>query len=312
MYTFAERDVAISRLPQPARTAHDRSVRRRELLKAAMAAPLVAACDRAARDRRPRAMPALFLAHGSPLLLDDEVWVRELRTWAQRIPRPRAILVLSAHWELAPLTLGATRTVPLVYDFEGFPDRYYRVTYAAPGAPDLADRVTALVAPLTSQVYDQPTRGLDHGAYVPLVAMYPDASVPVLQASLPSLEPADLFALGRALAPLRDEGVLIIGSGFLSHNLWAAHFETPRDVLVDRWAADFDAWCADALARRDVDALLDYKHRAPAIERALPTHEHFAPVLAALGASIDRADPVAFPITGWIGGNLTRRSIQFG
>src|SRR5262245_1663224 len=154
-------------------------------------------------------MPVIFLAHGSPLLLDDAGWVAELGRWAAAMPRPRAVLMLSAHWEQKPVTLGATRTVPLVYDFYGFPDSYYRVTYPAPGAPELASRVRALLGP-TQPVADDPGRGLDHGAYVPLVAMYPRADVPVLQVSLPTMDPATLFALGRALAPLRREGVLIV------------------------------------------------------------------------------------------------------
>lgn len=270
-------------------------------------APLVAACHRA--TPAPDVMPAIFLAHGSPLLLDDASWVRELATWAGAMPRPTAILMVSAHWEADPITLGATQTVPLFYDFAGFPDRYSRVQYPAPGSPALADRVAALLAP--RPVWDAPHRGLDHGAYVPLVAMYPRADVPVLQISLPTLEPAELLALGRALAPLRREGVLIIGSGFLTHNLRMGHFDDPA-ARPDGWAADFDAWCADVLARRDVDALLDYRARAPGVATALPTHEHFVPVIVAMGASIDRSEPVTFPITGWMAGTFTRRSLQLG
>jgi 4,5-DOPA dioxygenase extradiol len=150
---------------------------------------------------------------------------------------------------------------------------------------------------------------LDHGAYVPLVAMYPEADVPVLQVSLPSLEPPALLALGRALAPLRDEGVLIAGSGFLTHNLRAVDFSPGAQTPA--WALEFDAWAEDALRRRDVDALLDYRRRAPGVRQALPTHEHFVPVLAALGAG-DDGGAVQFPIAGFWGGSLTRRSVQFG
>ncbi|MBX6768739.1 MAG: dioxygenase, partial [Actinomadura rubrobrunea] len=155
-------------------------------------------------------MPVLYLSHGAPPLADDAVWSAQLARWAADLPRPRAVLMVSAHWEEAPLTIGATRTVPLVYDFWGFPRRYYEVTYAAPGAPDLADDVRRLLP----GVHHDPERGLDHGAYVPLKEMYPDADVPVLQMSLPTLEPARLFEIGRRLAPLRDQGVLIAGSGF--------------------------------------------------------------------------------------------------
>jgi len=254
-------------------------------------------------------MPALFVAHGAPPLLDDAGWVAELRAWAGALPRPRAILVLSAHWEARPVTLGATRTVPLIYDFFGFPERHYRQTYPAPGAPELAARVRALLAP-HGPVAEAPERGLDHGAYVPLVAMFPAADVPVLQVSLPGLDPGAVLALGRALAPLRDERVLIVGSGFLTHNLgriaWQPGAATPA------WAREFDAWAAGALERRDVDALLDFEAKAPAARIALPTTEHFVPVLATVGAAADDPAPPTFPITGFWLGSLTRRSVQLG
>ncbi|MGH3431461.1 MAG: dioxygenase family protein, partial [Thermocrispum sp.] len=138
-------------------------------------------------------MPALYLSHGAPPLADDERWTNELAGWSNRLPRPEAILVVSAHWEEAPLTLGATSTVPLVYDFWGFPDKYYDVTYPAPGAPHLAEQVRRLLrspaAGKGHRVQDSPERGLDHGAYVPLVEMYPDADVPTLQISMPTLDP---------------------------------------------------------------------------------------------------------------------------
>jgi 4,5-DOPA dioxygenase extradiol len=252
-------------------------------------------------------MPCIFLAHGSPLLLDDAKRVGELATWSSRMPRPRSILMISAHWTAKPVALGATRTVPLVHDFFGFSPKYYDVAYPAPGAPELARRVRELLAP---DVVDEPDRGLDHGAYVPLVAMYPDADVPVLQMSIPTMDPTALVDLGRRLAPLRREGVLVVGSGFLTHNLRT--FEPDVDAPPPRWACEFDAWTADALARRDVDALVAYRERAPGVRFALPTHEHFVPVLVALGASVDDADDVAFPIEGFTYGSFTKRSVQFG
>jgi 4,5-DOPA dioxygenase extradiol len=255
-------------------------------------------------------MPAIFVAHGAPPLLDDQPWMAELNAWAGRLPRPRSILMLSAHWEQRPITLGATTTAPLVYDFYGFPRRYYEQQYPAPGAPGLAARVRQLLAP-GDRVVDDPDRGLDHGAYVPLVAMYPHADVPVLQVSLPSLDPTELFALGRKLAPLRDEGVLLVGSGFLTHNLRAIDFRP--DAESPAWAVEFDAWAKDALERKDVDALLDYRRRAPGVRLALPTTEHFVPVLVTLGAAAeDPADAVAFPIEGFWGGSATKRSVEFG
>ncbi len=253
-------------------------------------------------------MPVIFAAHGAPTLLDDDGWMQELAAWAQAMPRPEAILMVSAHWERWPLTLGATRTVPLTYDFYGFPERYYRTEYPAPGAPDLAARVRGLLAGAGAPLADDPERGLDHGAYVPLVAMYPKADVPVLQISMPGLDPGMLFRLGVALAPLRDEGVLIFGSGFLTHNMsYAFRPGTPA------WARDFDSWAADALARFDVDALLEFRSRAPAVETALPTWEHYAPVLVAVGAASGTTPRVTFPITGfWQDGAFTRRSVRLG
>jgi 4,5-DOPA dioxygenase extradiol len=253
-------------------------------------------------------MPAIFLAHGSPFLLDDAEWVAALSQWAKALPRPTSVLMLSAHWERRPVTLGATRTVPLVYDFYGFPAKYYEVTYAAPGAPELAQRVRELLG--TTQPIAESERGLDHGAYVPLVAMYPGAEVPVLQVSLPTLDAPTLFGLGRALAPLREEGVLVVGSGFLTHNLMA--MDMRPNAATPAWAAEFDAWAADVLARKDADALVDYRNRAPGVRQALPTHEHFVPAVAALGAAADESGPVTFPITGFNFGSLTRRSVQFG
>ncbi len=253
-------------------------------------------------------MPVIFAAHGAPVLLDDAGWMAELAAWAKAMPTPASILMVSAHWEQRPTSLGATRTVPLVYDFYGFPEKYYQTTYAAPGAPALAARVGDLLRERNIAFTHEPDRGLDHGAYVPLVAMYPGADVPVLQMSMPRLDPAELFELGRALAPLRQDGVLVFGSGFLTHNMRYAF--RPG---IPSWAREFDAWAGDALSRFDVDALLDFRSRAPAAETALPTWEHYAPVIVAAGAVGDERPRTTFPITGfWMDGAFTRRSAQFG
>jgi len=248
-------------------------------------------------------MPAIFLAHGAPPLLDDELWMRELAEWSRSLPRPRSILMISAHWEEQPATCSNPAGAPLVYDFSGFDEKYYQVQYPAPGAAALSARVQTLLRCESS------TRGLDHGAWVPLIPMYPAADIPVLQLSLPTLEPGPLFELGRALAPLRDEGVLIVGSGFLTHNLRTLD-RSPRPVTPG-WARDFDAWTAEALLELEFDALLDYRARAPGVALALPTHEHFVPLFATLGASAEGELP-AFPIEGWYLGSLTKRSVQFG
>jgi 4,5-DOPA dioxygenase extradiol len=253
-------------------------------------------------------MPVVFAAHGAPVLLDDAAWMQELATWAKAMPRPKSILMVSAHWEERPTTLGATRTVPLVYDFYGFPEQYYKTTYEAPGAPALAARVRELLRDKAIAVADSPERGLDHGAYVPLVAMYPRADVAVLQMSIPGLVPDELVGLGRALAPLRDEGVLIFGSGFLTHNM---HYAFRPGVPA--WAREFDAWAEDALSRLDLEALEDFYARAQGARVALPTWEHYAPVLIAAGAVADERPKAVFPITGWwMDGAFTKRSVQFG
>jgi 4,5-DOPA dioxygenase extradiol len=253
-------------------------------------------------------MPVIFAAHGAPVLLDDAVWMAELAAWARAIPRPKSILMVSAHWEERPTALGATSTVPLVYDFYGFPARYYETRYPAPGAPDLAARVRDLLRESAVAFTSEPERGLDHGAYVPLVAMYPGAEVPVLQISMPRLDPEELFDLGRALAPLRDEGVLVFGSGFLTHNMRYAF--RPG---IPEWAREFDSWAAEALSRMDVEALKGFRRLAPAAEVALPTWEHYAPLLVAAGAAADGRPRASFPITGfWMDGAFTKRSVQFG
>jgi 4,5-DOPA dioxygenase extradiol len=293
---------------------------RRAALRALVALPLLgAACSQAKRKTmtnrleplRPEAsrrMPAIFAAHGAPVLLDDEVWMKQLAAWAKAMPRPKSILMVSAHWEERPTTLGATQSVPLVYDFYGFPEKYYQVKYPAPGAPELAARVRELLGQQAIAYADDPRRGLDHGAYVPLLPMYPEAEVPVLQVSMPGLVPDELVALGRALAPLRDEGVLIFGSGFLTHNMRYAF--RPG---VPGWAREFDAWAEQSLTRLDLDALEDFRAKAPGAQMALPTWEHYAPVLVAAGAVADERPKTTFPITGWwMNGAFTKRSAQFG
>ncbi|RCW38496.1 4,5-DOPA dioxygenase extradiol [Halopolyspora algeriensis] len=254
----------------------------------------------------PNRMPSLYLSHGAPPLADDPVWTRQLAEWSRNLPRPKAILMVSAHWEEAPLAVGATTTVPLVYDFWGFPERYYTVRYPAPGAPELAARVRALLHGPDTPVQDHPDRGLDHGAYVPLVEMYPEADIPVLQISMPSLQPQRLVHVGRLLAPLRDEGVLIVGSGFFTHNLQALGSPT-----TPNWSIEFDDWGKQALQSRDIDALLDFREKAPAGRLAHPRTEHFAPLFVTLGAAEEELDDQKTAIDGFWHG-LAKRSVQFG
>lgn len=252
-------------------------------------------------------MPALFIAHGAPMLLTDEARVAGLATWAKALPRPKAILMISAHWEARDLTLGATTQQPLIYDFYGFPEPLYQLKYPCPPAPELADRVETLLAKVT-QTRRDPTRGYDHGTYVPLLCCYPEADIPVLQIALPNVSAAKLIEIGRALAPLRDEGVMIIGSGYITHNMRAGFHQGPPRP----WAVDFDAWIADAVRRKDIQALAHFESQAPGAAESLPTDEHFLPLLIVVGTSLPYDEPISFPIDGFEYGSFSRRSVQFG
>ena len=257
----------------------------------------------------PGVMPALYLGHGAPPLLDDPVWSAELSTWAAGLPRPRAILIVSAHWESAPMALSAQGAgTPLVYDFGGFPARYYNETYPTPDASALAALVTS-VMPDGMSLHQHPTRGLDHGAWVPLKLMFPSADIPVLQLSLPTHDPLTLIGIGQRLRPLRDHGVLIIGSGFLTHGLpflrdWRIGASPPS------WSVEFDAWAREALADGDIELLADFRSRAPGMPYAHPTVEHLSPLFVALGAATAPDAPRDAQIDGfWMG--LSKRSFAF-
>nr|WP_235174781.1 class III extradiol ring-cleavage dioxygenase [Tomitella biformata] len=254
-------------------------------------------------------MPALYLSHGAPPLFDDPLWISQLFAWAQDLPTPKSILIVSAHWEAAPLTLSAPAAhTPLVYDFGGFAERYFHMQYATPDANPLARRVLAAM-PDSEPVHAHPSRGLDHGAWVPLKIMYPDADVPVLQLSMPTHDPARLLSLGRRLQSLREEGVLVIGSGFMTHGLPYLSRENFAHNTVPAWSVDFDVWAADALARGDVDALSDFRAQAPGMPYAHPTVEHFTPLFVTLGAAVDPELPVQTIIEGTQFG-LSKRSFQ--
>lgn len=257
-------------------------------------------------------MPVIYLSHGAPPLADDDRWRAELAAWSQALPRPKNVLVVSAHWEQAPVALSATGgEVPLVYDFWGFPQRYYDVTYEAPGAPDLAASVERLVATRDTPVIREDGRGLDHGAYVPLVEMFPDADVPVLQMSMPTLDPQRLFELGGRLAPLREEGTLIVGSGFTTHNLSWFHPAEGPDGAPPTASAEFDHWAAEALAAQDVDAVLDFVHKAPAAHEAHPRTEHWAPLFVSLGAAHASGSLANEAVIDGFWFGLSKRSWQF-
>lgn len=254
-------------------------------------------------------MRPIFLGHGAPPLLDDPVWVPELQAWSRRMDRPSGILIVSAHWESAPAMLSSPDAgTPLIYDFGGFAPHYYEMTYSTPDASALAALVASLF-PHDSPVMQHPSRGLDHGAWVPLKVMYPEADIPVLQLSLPTADPERLMRMGRWLRPLRDHGVLIMGSGFLTHGL-----PFLRDWTIDAtppgWSVDFDLWAADALSRGDVEELMAFRDRAPGMPYAHPTVEHLTPLFVALGAAEDAEAVPDTEVEGYFMG-LAKRSFTF-
>jgi 4,5-DOPA dioxygenase extradiol len=254
-------------------------------------------------------LPTLYLSHGGgPLPLESPEWLTPLHRWARSLPRPRAVLVVSAHWESAPLAISSTRPEDLVYDFGGFDPLYHRVRYDTPDAGDLARRVLALL-PDREHVHEHGRRGLDHGAWVPLKIMYPEADVPVLQLSLPTDDPGRLLALGERLRPLREQGVLVVGSGHMTHGLPFLTREMFTGNVVPGWSAEFDAWAAEALDRGDVEELARFRTAAPGMPWAHPTVEHFTPLFVTLGAATDPGAPVVTTVDGYAIG-LSRRSFQ--
>jgi len=247
--------------------------------------------------------PSVFLAHGSPMsaLGGDAHWAA-LKKFGDTHRDTRAIVIVSAHWQTRnEIRATSWDHAPLIYDFGGFPKELYEVTYPALGDPALAARIPGAIP--------ETRRGLDHGAWVPLRLAWPDAHVPVVQVSLPAGTPQEVLALGRALRPLRDEGIMIIGSGGIVHNLGLVHL-SEKNSGVDPWAAEFDRWIAARLASRDIDALLAYRTSAPEADVAVPTAEHFDPIFVTLGAAWpeDRLDTI---YEGFHYGNLSMRSFAF-
>ncbi|HTH74935.1 MAG TPA: class III extradiol ring-cleavage dioxygenase [Trinickia sp.] len=232
-------------------------------------------------------LPSLFLSHGAPTLpIDPSMPSGEFAALAAQLPRPRAILMLSAHWGTDQPIASTAEAPETIHDFYGFPRALYELRYPAPGAPDLARRAASLLGAADIPALTQP-HGLDHGAWVPLLLMFPQADVPVAQLSIqPHRDPAHHYAVGRALRPLAEDGVLIVGSGQITHNLRAADFGA-KPGEADPRVAEFTDWFEARLAERDIEALLDYRRRAPSAVQMHPTDEHLLPIFSALGAAID-------------------------
>ena len=254
--------------------------------------------------------PVVFISHGAPTvaLEEHEDYARALARFGQQAGSLRAIVVMSAHWESARPARVTTSAQPrLIYDFDGFPDHLYSMSYPAPGDPVLAEEIVSLLIRAGPGAAAEVRRGWDHGVWIPLRLMFPRPVAPVIEISLPRQStPADLVRLGRAMAPLRENGVLLMGSGGIVHNLRRIRLDE-KSGPVDPWAREFDDWFADRLARRDVDALLSYRSVAPHAAQAAPTTEHFDPVFFALGAS-DAQDPILTLHDGIQYGNLSMRS----
>lgn len=235
-------------------------------------------------------LPAVFISHGSPMHALEAGASATGRAWqalGARLPRPRAILIASAHWETERPALTGAAHPETMHDFRGFPQPLYDIRYPAPGAPDIARRAQQLLATAGFEAAVDPQRGLDHGAWTPLLYAYPQADVPVLQVSMQTaLGPRHHLALGQALAPLAREGVLIVGSGHLTHNL--RELRSLRDTGVGRaepYVVEFQEWVRQRIEAHDYERLADYRRLSPAGVRAHPTEEHFLPLFVALGAA---------------------------
>jgi 4,5-DOPA dioxygenase extradiol len=231
-------------------------------------------------------LPSLFVSHGAPTLPFTDTPARAfLQQLGHTFERPKAILVISAHWETAVPTVNAVDSNETIHDFGGFPRALYDLRYPAPGSPTLAAHVAARLRAAGFDCNIDKRRGLDHGAWVPLMLTYPQADIPVLQLSVQShLGPEHHLRVGRALAPLRDEGVLIIGSGSFTHDLSEFRGHGPNDPAPD-WVNSFADWFDVALTNNHTDDLLDYRRQAPFAAKNHPTEEHLLPLYAALGAA---------------------------
>lgn len=229
--------------------------------------------------------PAIFVSHGAPTLPLTAAAARDfLAGYGKALGRPSAILAVSAHWETAAPRLGTATRPETIHDFYGFPRALYEMRYAAPGAPALAERAAALLEDAGMAAAGE-QRGLDHGAWVPLMLMYPEADIPVTQLSIQTpLGAAHQLKIGAALAKLRDEGVLILASGSATHNLGELRMAT-IDAPAVPWVGSFTDWLAETVEAGRTDDLVDYRRRAPNAARNHPSEEHFLPFFTALGAA---------------------------
>lgn len=260
------------------------------------------------RAVRMRRVPSLFLAHGSPMTVLDKAYAGALHKFVSHQHRLRAIVVVSAHWQTAGMIRVTSSPKPsLIYDFMGFPGWLYEVAYPCPGDRAVAQMVAILLERAGIAARLDPERGLDHGVWVPLSIAFPEAVVPVVQVSLPlPSTPADLFAMGRALAPLRAEDIMLIGTGAIVHNLAHLHSDMANDT-TEPWAEAFDGWVRKKAGSLDLDALGSYQRLGPHAAMAVPTSEHFDPLLFVMGTALS-GDSLYDLYAGFRYGTLSLRS----
>lgn len=257
-------------------------------------------------------MPAIFIAHGAPTLaVEHNEYTEELRKFGEKLRQARGVVIVSAHWQARPpVRVNVLERPEMIYDFGGFDDALYRMKYGASGSPQIANEVIEALRAKGIATEPERARGWDHGVWVPLLHLLPDANLPVVEVSLPyGASPDELIAIGRALAPLRDRGVAIVGSGGIVHNLREVSLSDQSAPATD-WAAAFDSWVAERVERRDLRGLAQYRATAPSAARAVPTDEHFAPLFVVLGASSDE-DEIETVHEGFHYGTLSMRSVAF-
>ncbi|GEN32558.1 dioxygenase [Aneurinibacillus danicus] len=245
-------------------------------------------------------MPSLFIAHGAPtLVLEDNGYTKMLQELRTKLPRPRAIVLFSAHWEAPVQTVSAVEKYDMIYDFYGFPEEMYKIVYPAKGEKALAEKVRTLLDTQEIASRADTERGMDHGAWVVLRLVYPQADIPVVVLSVnPNLSAAEQYRIGQALSPLRKDGVMFIGSGGTVHNLRRINW---RSTEAEEWAVKFDDWLGEKIGKWDTEALFAYETQAPHAKEAVPRNEHFIPLLLAMGAADDGRN-----------GTLLHREYQYG
>jgi 4,5-DOPA dioxygenase extradiol len=256
-------------------------------------------------------MPAVFFGHGNPMnaMLRNQ-YTEAWTAIGTKLPRPKVILSISAHWYIQDAAVTVSTAPRTIHDFGGFPRELYQVQYPAPGAPDLAARVQKLLAPLPVRLDE--SWGLDHGTWSVLCNVYPKADIPVVQLSIDETQPPSFhYEIGQRIASLRDEGILIVGSGNLVHNLhayaWGRHTQEPYD-----WAVSFEKRVRELLLSAETNPLIDYEHKlgSEAI-LAVPTPDHYLPFLYVIGSRTE-SEPVTFPVEGVDGGSISMLAVQVG